>query len=219
VFDLDPDAGQRSVLPAGGEWDPLPAYEWRLLDAGKAVAFETAPLTEDLVMLGTGSVDVWLQSNVDDADLEVNLTEVRPDGQEMYVQSGWLRASHRTLAEDATTLWPAHTHREQDVAPLPAGEWTPVRIGIAGFGHVFRAGSKVRVSIDTPGDSRVRWFFDLLEFAGGATHRVAHSASYPSSVVLPVVAGVAGVPPLPPCPSLRGQPCRAYAAYTNTPAP
>ena len=65
-------------------------------------------------MVGTGSVDLWLDSTVDDADLEVNLTEVRPDGQEMYVQSGWLRASYRELGPDATELWPAPTYQQQD---------------------------------------------------------------------------------------------------------
>jgi hypothetical protein len=37
--------------------------------------------------------------------------------------------------------------------------------------------------------------------------------------VLPVQPGVTVPAPLPPCPSLRGQQCRAYAAYTNTSAP
>ena len=42
-----------------------------------------------------------------DTDLEVTLTEVRPDGQERYIQSGWLRASHRQLDEaESTPLLP-----------------------------------------------------------------------------------------------------------------
>src|SRR5690606_3433946 len=123
----------------------------------------SAPLAEDLVMLGTGSVDLWLRSPVDDADLEVTLTEVRPDGQEMVVQSGWLRASMREPSAEATELWPEPTYREEDHQPLVPGEWTPVRVGIAGFGHVFRAGSRVRVVVDTPGETRSEWRFDLKE--------------------------------------------------------
>ena len=53
--------------------------------------------------------------DVDDADVEVNLSEVRPDGQEMYVQSGWLRASHRALDPKSTELWPEHTLLWQSV--------------------------------------------------------------------------------------------------------
>ena len=32
-----------------------------------------------------------------DTDIQVTLSEIRPDGQETYVQSGWLRASRRVL--------------------------------------------------------------------------------------------------------------------------
>ena len=56
------------------------------------------------------SVDLWLRSTAPDTDLEVTLTELRPDGQERYVQSGWLRASHRKLDPAMTTkLRPWHT--------------------------------------------------------------------------------------------------------------
>ena len=36
-----------------------------------------------------------------DTDLQVTLTEIRPDGKETYVQSGWLRASMRALDQEA----------------------------------------------------------------------------------------------------------------------
>ncbi len=218
-FMLDPEAGDRGILAAGGDvWDPLPAYDWRALEDGKAVVMLSPPLDQDLVMLGTASVDLWLRAAVEDADLEVNLTEVRPDGQEMYVQSGWLRASLRALGDGATETWPEHTYREEDVAPLEPGEWTEMRVGFAGFSHVFRAGSRIRVTVDTPGDSRAEWRFDLLTFDADVSYDVGASPAHASSVVLPVLGDVAATTPLPPCPSLRGQPCRAFVDYVNTPA-
>ncbi|MFO0614707.1 MAG: CocE/NonD family hydrolase [Polyangiaceae bacterium] len=219
-FDLDPGAGQEGILAPGGDvWDPLPAYAWVAPDAKDAVVFESAALTEDLVMLGTGSVDLFVRSTVDDADIEVNLTEIRPDGQEMYIQSGWLRASLRKLAPEATELWPEHTYLKSDEALLVPGEWTPMRIGIPAFSHVFRAGSKIRISVDTPGGSRAAWKFALKTFPGPVSYDVATNASSASSLVLPVLTGVASTTPLPPCPSLRGQPCRVAVPHTNTPAP
>ena len=219
-FQHDPSAGHRGILaPGGNVWDPLPAYAWYPLPPGFDVVMESAPMTQDTVMLGTGSVDIWLRSRVDDADLEVNLMEVRPDGQERYVQSGWLRASLRKLAASATELWPEHTYTQQDEALLVPGQWTPVRIGIAGFGHVFRKGSKIRVTVDTPGDSRAAWEFGLKPYPDTVTYDVAHSSSMPSSVVLPVLQGVTmALPPLPPCPSLRAEQCRPYVPYTNVPS-
>lgn len=216
-FKLDADAGHRSIMAAGGDvWDPLPAYDWKQPSAGSAVVFESGALTEDLVTVGTASVDIWLRSNVDDADVEINLSEIRPDGQEMYIQSGWLRASVRKLADSSTAFWPKPTYREADVAPLVPGEWTSMRVGITGFAHVFRTGSRIRVSVDTPGDSRARWTFDLKKFADAAKYDVAHSSAYPSSLVLPVIAGETSKTPLAPCPSLRGQQCRTRVAYANT---
>ncbi|MFO0548750.1 MAG: CocE/NonD family hydrolase [Polyangiaceae bacterium] len=218
-FDLDPDAGQRGILASGGNvWDPLPDYAWGAIPDGSAVVLLSEPLPSDAVMLGSGSVDLWVRAPVDDADLEVNLTEVRPDGQEMYVQSGWLRASLRALAPEATELWPEHTYRQSDEALLVPGEWTLVRVGIAGFSHVFRAGSRIRISVDTPGDSRAEWRFDLKQFPSAVAYDIGASVEHPSSIVLPVLTNVTSPTSLPPCPSLRGQQCRAFVPYTNVPA-
>src|SRR5262249_5111158 len=164
------------------------------------------------------SVDLWIRSPVDDADLEVNLSEVRPDGQEMFIQSGWLRASLRRLSAKATELWPDHAYRKEDEAMLVPGVWTFARVGTAGFSHVLGAGSRLRVAVDTPGDSRARWQFALKTFPGTVRYDIAHSAAHPSSVALPVLPGVTAPSPLPPCPSLRAQQCRAFADYKNTPA-
>ena len=218
-FLLDPEQGKRGVLAPGGDvWDKLPKYDWRPLSPDHAVAFVTAPLDQDQVMFGTGSVDLFLRSTVDDADLQVTLSEVRPDGQEMFVQSGWLRASYRHLGDDATALWPSPTYLEKDWAPLPPSTWTPVRVAIAGFAHVFRTGSRIRVSVDTPGGTRAAWRFALKTFAGEARHSIALSAAFPSSVALPVLTGVSATTPLPACPSLRGQPCRSFVPFTNSAA-
>src|SRR5262249_36971806 len=159
----------------------------------------------DEVMLGSGSVDLWLNSTVDDADLEVNLSEVRPDGQEMFIQSGWLRASYRGLGPDSTDLWPSPTFQEKDWSPLVPGEWVQARVGICAFGHVFRAGSRIRIMVDTPGDSRAEWRFALKTFSGDANYTIGHDATHPSSLALPLLQGVTAPTPLPPCPSLRGQ--------------
>ena len=221
-FQLDPAAGHRGILaPGANVWDPLPAYDWKPPAAGYDAVFDSAPLTEDVVMVGTASVDVWVRSKaggVDDADLEANLMEVRPDGQEMFIQTGWLRASQRKLAASATALWPAHTYQQADEALLKAGEWNLARIGVCAFGHVLRAGSRLRITVDTPGDSRASWQFALKTFPGTVTYDVGHSSMYPSSVALPVIQGMKATTPLPACPSLRAQQCRAYVPYVNVPA-
>jgi predicted acyl esterase len=221
-FEHDAEAGKRTSLAAevGSSdevWKTAPRYDYRPLVEGKAIAFESEPLAADVVMLGHGSADLFLQSTADDADLEITLTEVRADGNESYVQSGFLRASQRKLRADASDLRPTHTHREEDVAPLPRGQWELVRVELMPFGHVFRAGSRIRLSVDTPGDNHAAWTFILLEHEGTPVHTVAHDAAHPSSLVLPVVEGVEIPSSTPPCEALRGQPCRAHVAVKNAP--
>ena len=216
TFTLDPVAGGTGVLAADGDvWAKLPHYDWKQPAPGQAAVFESEPFTTDTALLGTASVDLWLKSPVDDADLEVTLSEVRPDGQEMYIQSGWLRASHRLPGPQATTLWPAQTLREDAWSPLPLNEWVQVRVGTAGFAHALRVGSRVRVSIDTPGGVRADWRFALKTFPSAVTYAIGHDAMHPSKVVLPRLQGVAVPTQAPPCPSLRGQPCRPSVAPSN----
>ncbi len=224
TFLLDPTAGDRGILgDKGNLWLGLPDYNWLVPPKGNEVAFTSAPLDKDVIMMGTGSVDFWIRSlaaDVTDADLEVNLTEVRADGQERYVQSGWLRASFRKLTAAATDLWPEPSLEQSDTAPLVVGQWTKVRVAIAGFGHVFRKGARIRIAIDTPGDSRASWRFSLKTWPHPVSYDVAHAADYPSSVALPVISG-AQLPvtaAIPACPSLRGQQCRAFVDAANTPA-
>ncbi|MSO59937.1 MAG: CocE/NonD family hydrolase [Ilumatobacteraceae bacterium] len=189
-----------SIWKAGVKWD------WPYNTDGTAATFTSAPLAETTVIAGSGSADLFIQSSTPDTDLEVTVSEIRPDGQEMYVQSGWLRASHRVLdTEQSTVLRPVQGHYEKDAAPLPANEWTSVRVEIFPFAHAFRAGSRLRINIDAPGGNRAEWEF--LTISDGETVQIAHGADHPSGIVLSVVTGIEVPVAYPKC-ILRGQPCR-----------
>jgi uncharacterized protein len=180
---------------------------WSQPDPDTVATWTTPPLSEDTVLAGSASVDLWLDSTATDTDLEVLVTEVRPDGQEMYVQTGWLRASHR--AEDperSSVLRPHHLHQPDTQAPLTPGEYEPLRIEVFPFAHIFREGSTIKVSVEAPGGNRTRWMFGTIP--GVATNSIAHTAAMPSSVVLPLVPHVEVETGLPACGTVRSQPCR-----------
>ncbi|MEP9361913.1 CocE/NonD family hydrolase [Nocardioides sp. CN2-186] len=206
-----------SALPAttytgssSGIWAAHPTYDWRQIPAGKGLGWITAPLRKTVVTIGTGSLDLWVRSSAADTDLEATISEVRPNGTEIYVQSGWLRASHRKL-DDAlsTAIYPAHTDLEADASPLPAGEFTQVRLALLPFAQPFRAGSRIRITVDAPGGARPLWAFDQT-ISHGEQVEIATDAAHPSKLVLPVVAGVDVPKKAPACASLRSQPCRQY---------
>jgi len=193
-------------------WAAHPAFDWRPLPLGKSLAFDSEPLASTTVMAGPASVDLWVRSSAPDTDLEVTLTELRPDGQEVYVQNGWLRASHRALdTAHSTALEPVHPDTQASAEPLPAGQFASARVALFPFAHIFRAGSRLRISVEAPGWNRPFWAFGDLPAHGTVVNEIAHSVGYPSRVVLPVIPDPpAGIPAaLPPCGSLRGEPCRA----------
>lgn len=185
-----------------------PGFSWAPDPEGTSLSYLTEPLDADTVMVGTGSVDLWLRSTAPDVDLEVVLTEVRPDGRETYIQTGWLRASHRALGAESTELLPFHTHLEADAADLPAGEFVPARVAIFPFGHIAREGSQLRLTIKSPGGNRVLWRFSNRQYPTEHLVDVAHSVGRPSALVLPVVPGIDVPTGRPDCEALRSQPCR-----------
>jgi uncharacterized protein len=219
-FIYDPSNAQTTDYTGNGDgiWAALPAWQWEPLPDGKALAYATAPLAADTVMVGSGSVDLWLKASISDVDLQVTLTEIRPDGQETYIQNGWLRASRRALdPTQATILRPAPSGLEADVQPVPSDHYVLARVEIFPFAHAFRAGSRIRISIEAPGGDRPLWKFMSPAVDGQPIVDIARSAAFPSRIVLPVIPDVDVPTALPPCPSLRGQPCRTYVELDNTP--
>jgi predicted acyl esterase len=215
----DPSARPKATLPGDGAedaWKAQPPYTWAPLASGKGLGFTTAPLGQDVVMAGASSLDLYVKSSAGDTDLQVTLSEVRPDGNETYVQNGWLRASHRKLdAKKSTATDPVPTHLEKDAAPLPKGKFTLVRVPIFPVGHAFRAGSRIRVTVQAPGGDRPRWDFDTIE-KGTTQNTLAFGGVQASKLVLPVLPGVtAQGTPLPGPTALRGEPNRRYEAASN----
>jgi uncharacterized protein len=223
-FLVDPALAETTTFTDGPGKDLFhadPGFEWRQEPAGAATVFVTPPLTRDVVLAGSASADLWLRSSTPEADVGVTLSEVRPDGNETFVQAGVLRTSMRKVAAGSTELLPLRTNLQSDAAPMPVGEFTEARVEILPFAHIVRAGSRLRLSVHTPGGDRPRWTYILDPQPRGATMDVGHSARHPSRLVLPVTDGLGLRYPaqLPPCPGLRGQPCRTHVPYTNTPAP
>jgi predicted acyl esterase len=213
----DPSARPKQTLDGGGDaWKAQPNYNWAPVAAGKGLGFTSPVLTKDSVIVGSSSANLWVQSSKADTDLQVGVSEVRPDGKETLVQDGWLRASHRKLdAAKSTALSPFPTHLQGDASNLPSGDYTLVRVPVYAFGHVFRAGSRIRITVMAPGGDRQIWDFDTIE-DGTTTNRLSLGGSKPSAVVLPVIpAATAKGTSLPPATALRGQPSRTYSAATN----
>jgi predicted acyl esterase len=210
----------------GGLWGNASEWEWNWAQppAASAVSYVSSPLTSNSTAIGGGAVHLWVKSSTPDVDLQATVSEVRPDGNETFVQNGWIRASERKLATNSnnifkqtpTLLQPIPTFLASDVQPMPAHKFVPVVIPLYFEGHAYRAGSRIRVTIAAPNGAQPIWSFSHTQPAGTtATESIASSPSMPSSLILPIVSGVSVPTGTPACPSLRNEPCRSYQAFVN----
>lgn len=223
-FEFDAEAGPIRYSSSGGGSFTAPApdldLDWSYTPEGLGLSYLTAPLGEDVVLAGPGYADLWIQTSADDAPIEIVLSEVTPDGNEVRIQTGIQLAGFRKIDEDRSGRFLTRLFfGEEDYEPL-SNELTLVHVPIFDVAHPLRAGSKLRVQINTPGRDLPLWFFDNPDPGpGGANYRIARGGEHASAIVLAVLpAGSLDVPEeYPACGVLRGQPCRPYVEISNSP--
>ncbi|HVM21510.1 MAG TPA: CocE/NonD family hydrolase [Egibacteraceae bacterium] len=211
----------------GGLWGNASQWDWRWKQnpRGTALSYLTPPLKSTRTVVGAGAVYAWVKSSTPDVDLQATVTEVRPDGNEVFVQNGYLRGSMRKLSRDtnnvmktpSTLLEPQPSMLARDVKPLPEDRFARVAIPLYYQGHAYRKGSRIRVTIAAPNGQQPIWSFSHTKPKRGDTSRVGvlFSPKKRSFLALPVVPGVDVPSDYPPCPSLRNQPCRTYRPTAN----
>ena len=116
------------------------------------MSYVTAPLSDATTVIGAGALQVWVRSSTRNVDLQVTISEVRPDAKETFVQNGWLRANERKLdTRKSTLLEPVPSGRASDVMPMPRNRFVKLTIPLYYEGHAYRKGSRIRISVEAPG--------------------------------------------------------------------
>jgi uncharacterized protein len=222
-FRFDPEAGGSTLFGGTGSY-PLLArlweFDWTRFDADAELSYLTAPFEEDTVFAGPAYAHLHVASDVDDVHVQVSVSEVRPDGVEYLVQNGWLDLAHRKEDRRRTDgLDIVHHFTERALRPVSPDTFVEARVAIPSFGHAFREGSQLRLTIATPGRNHATWEFENPDHGDHIpTHQVARTGRMPSALVLSQLDGVEvpAVTPAP-CPALRGQACRPFVATENDP--
>jgi predicted acyl esterase len=218
AFANDPASGQVDFFGKKGYELLAPTWDldWTRFPDGTALDYVSKPFDGDTVLGGPGYAELWMQVPDGDADVQVSVNLVRPDGTEWHVTTGLLRLSDRKVdAARSTDLHIDHTYSEADAEPMPKGEAVPVKVPIPSFAQAVRAGDRLHVTISSPGRDFGAWLFETIGKAG-TPRTVARGQGQASRLVLGVLpSGIGGVgdqvPALDaPCPSLRGQACRTY---------
>lgn len=215
---FDPDAGDTDFFGTHGYHllSALWTTDWTTFAEGDVAAYVTAPFETPFILTGPGYADLQVKSGVEDVTVQVTLSEVRADGMETYIQSGWLRLGHRayTQGEELRTVrtWDADSYE-----PVPLDTWTPARVAIPSIAHPMRAGSSLRLSISTPGRDHGTWKFENPTYAEPPLFQLARGGVQAASLTMATLDGSDIPAEAPDCAWLRGQPCRAYAPVTNIP--
>lgn len=162
----------------------------------RILTFTSAPLEQDLRVIGPVKLVLFASSDQIDTDFLVRLTDQLPDGTPhapgaapsgRVLARGWLMASHRELdPERSTDARPFHTHT--DPQPLEPGKVYRFDIEIWPVGHVFRRGHRVRIELANGDSAITEGVFAHFYGLKYGTDTIHHDATWPSHLVLPVVA-------------------------------
>jgi len=173
---LDPVSTRMDVKRYPIEDVPIEMSE---IEAREDVVIYTGePLGETLIISGWPHLELWANSDRDDTEWHVKLTDVDERGRSIKVCQGCLRASYRDSLEHPAPLTPEKPTR------FPIELW-PVH-------HAFLPGHRIRVSVTS---SDFPWFARSMNQFGPmkdqADPRVArntlhHGGDYPSRIILPV---------------------------------
>ncbi len=175
-----------------------------------SLSYRTAPLESDLAILGSARLVFHASATAEDTDFMVVLHDVGPDGETLYLQRAFLRASHRAIDPvRSTEHWTRHPHDRAE--PLAPAEIYEFAISFPEVGHVFRAGHRIELAILAPSATPATdWGPMPIDLPG--VNRIHHSPDHPSRLELPVVPGIVAPGPPPACGSLEYQPCRPATA-------
>lgn len=171
-----------------------------------SLVYRTAPFQEDLPILGSARLVLHASAEAEDTDFMVVLHDIGPDGETLYLQRAFLRASHLAIDPDMSSEhWTHHPHDRSE--PLMPGDVYEFVISFPEVGHVFRTGHALELAILAPSVTPATdWGPQPVNLPGINT--VYHSSDHPSRLELPVVPSIAAAGPPPPCGSLEYQPCR-----------
>ncbi len=156
----------------------------RTADRPDVLVFETEPLPEDVEVIGPVTLRLWASSSAPDTDFTAKLVDVYPpsadwpEGFDLNITDGILRARYRASREEAALLTP--------------GEVAEMEITLFPTANRFQAGHRIRVEVSSSNHPR----FDVNPNTGEplgrhtgmvpADNRVHHSVVHPSALLLPI---------------------------------
>lgn len=153
------------------------------------VKYTTAQFEENVEI--TGPIALYLNVSISstDANLMVVLKDIDPNGKEVLVTKGWLKASHKAVDKNKSKSYqPFHPHTES--IPVEPGKIYEYAIEIRETSYVFKRGHALQLVIkgeDTPYEDQSSPNFFHLPNMINTKHTIYHNSQYRSYLVLPII--------------------------------
>ncbi len=195
----------RPVAPTypGPEWPVWLVQDQRFVDHRPDVlSWETAPLTEDVVVAGDIVADLFASTSGSDSDWVVKLIDVYPeDGSAPETAASGTSSTRPSLAGYqliiADEVFRGRFRQSfEKPAPIPPGKVQEYKFSLHANNHAFRKGHKIMVQVQSTWfpliDRNPQKYVENIFKAQAsdyipATQRIFRSKTAPSSVILPVV--------------------------------
>jgi hypothetical protein len=165
----------------------------------RVLTFTSAPLEEDMEVIGPIVLRLFASSDQIDTRFIVKLAEQHPLDDSARakgvqpaftnVSKGWLKASHREKdKERSTPMRPFYTHTNPQ--PLTPGEIYRFDIEVLPIAYMLRKGHRIRIEIAN-GDSTLTdaVFTHPYHPTLIGTDTIHHDAAHASCILLPVTSG------------------------------
>ena len=123
VVEAGPDVADIWIAERAGPGDVVVTSDVPLAARADVLAFQTAPLLQDVELTGPVTVQLWVATDGPDTDFTAKLVDVHPGGQAIHIAEGIIRARHRGGLGRAELLEPgeAAEYRIALAATLIAG--------------------------------------------------------------------------------------------------
>jgi len=160
----------------------------------KILTFTSAPMSEDLEVIGNIVLNLWASSDQTDTDFFVRLTDQLPDSEQVpgmpprgrMLTRGWLKASHACTKDEAKSLPYRPYYRHDAPQPIEPGEVYKFEIEVWATACCFSKDHRIRVDLACY-DSNAFDFGGHYYGLKVGRDTVYHDRDHPSHIVLPVI--------------------------------
>ena len=160
------------------------------------LVYETDPLTNPVTAVGPLTADLFVSTTGTDADFVVKLIDVFPDStSEVTIEPKVKPMGGYQMLVRAEIMRGKFRNSLQQPEPITPGEVAEVNFALRDISHTFRPGHRMMVQVQSSWfplvDRNPQKFVDIYNASESdfqkATHRVFHSAQWPSHITLPII--------------------------------